>query len=55
MTALRGVDPDVTGPPVQTYAIATVMRETYLTFTRWTSLIAIVMWVLALIFSLLGN
>ena len=30
------------------------MRETYLTFARWTSLIAIAMWVLALMFSLLG-
>jgi hypothetical protein len=37
------------------WAIATVMRETYLTFARWTSLIAIVMWVLALLFSLLGH
>ena len=31
------------------------MRETYLTFARWTSLIAIVMWVLALLFSLFGH
>src|SRR5260370_39928232 len=29
VTALRTVDPDVTGPPVQTYAIATVMRHGY--------------------------
>ncbi|MDO8431616.1 MAG: MMPL family transporter [Candidatus Binatus sp.] len=29
VTALRGVEPDVTGPPVQTYAIATVMRRGY--------------------------
>ena len=29
VTALRTVDPDVTGPPVQTYAIATVMRRGY--------------------------
>ena len=36
------------------WAVATVMRETYLTFARWTSLIAIAMWVLALMFSLLG-
>jgi hypothetical protein len=35
------------------WAIATAMRETYLTFARWTSLVAIVMWVLALMFSLL--
>jgi hypothetical protein len=36
------------------WAVATVMRETYLTFARWTSLVAIAMWVLALVFSLLG-
>jgi hypothetical protein len=36
------------------WAVATAMRETYLTFARWTSLIAIVMWVLALVFSLLA-
>ena len=36
------------------WAVATVMRETYLTFARWTSLIAIVMWALALSFALLG-
>jgi len=29
VTALRTVDPDVTGPPVQTYAIASVMRHGY--------------------------
>jgi len=29
VTALRTVDPDVTGPPVQTYSIATVMRHGY--------------------------
>jgi hopanoid biosynthesis associated RND transporter like protein HpnN len=29
VSALRTVDPDVTGPPVQTYAIATVMRRGY--------------------------
>jgi hopanoid biosynthesis associated RND transporter like protein HpnN len=27
--ALRTVDPDVTGPPVQTYSLATVMRQGY--------------------------
>ena len=37
------------------WAVATAMRETYLTFARWTSLIAIVMWVLALVFSLFGR
>jgi hypothetical protein len=30
------------------------LRETYLTFALWTSAIAIVMWVLALAFFLLG-
>jgi len=37
------------------WAIATAMRETYLTFAQWTILIAIAMWVLALMFSLLGH
>lgn len=37
------------------WAVATAMRETYLTFARWSSLIAIAMWVLALLFSLLGR
>ncbi|WP_291854721.1 hypothetical protein [Bradyrhizobium sp.] len=37
------------------WAVATAMRETYLTFARWTSLVAIVMWLLALLFSLLGR
>lgn len=37
------------------WAVATAMRETYLTFARWTSLVAIVMWVLALVFSLFGR
>ena len=32
-------------------ASATVLRETYLTFARWTAAIAIVMWVIALMFS----
>jgi hypothetical protein len=31
-----------------------VLRETYLTFAMWTALIAIAMWGLALVFSLLG-
>jgi hypothetical protein len=31
-----------------------IMRETYLTFALWTSLIAIGMWLLALIFSFMG-
>ncbi len=33
------------------WASATVLRETYLTFALWTSVIAIAMWVLALVFS----
>jgi hypothetical protein len=36
------------------WASATVLRETYLTFARWTAGIAIVMWVLALMFSFFG-
>jgi hypothetical protein len=37
------------------WASSTVLRETYLTFAKWTSVIAIAMWVLALGFSLLGR
>ena len=36
------------------WASATVLRETYLTFARWTAAIAIGMWVIALAFSLVG-
>jgi hypothetical protein len=36
------------------WASATVLRETYLTFALWTSAISIAMWVLALLFSLIG-
>ena len=36
------------------WASSTVLRETYLTFARWTAAIAIAMWVLALLFSLVG-
>ena len=36
------------------WASATVLRETYLTFARWTAAIAIVMWSLALSCSLIG-
>ena len=36
------------------WASAMVLRETYLTFARWTAAIAIVMWVLALVFSFVG-
>jgi hypothetical protein len=34
--------------------ISTVMRETYLLFARWTALISIVLWSIALIFSVIG-
>lgn len=37
------------------WASATVLRDTYLTFAMWTSLISITMWMLALIFSLIGT
>jgi hypothetical protein len=33
------------------WASATILRDTYLTFALWTSVIAIVLWVLALAFS----
>jgi hypothetical protein len=36
------------------WATSTVLRETYLTFAKWTSAIAITMWVMALLFSLMG-
>ena len=34
--------------------IATVMRGTYLLFARWTAIISIVMWSIALFFSVVG-
>jgi hypothetical protein len=43
--------------PPQTHAqttISAVMRETYLLFARWTALISIVMWTIALLFSIIG-
>jgi hypothetical protein len=36
------------------FAIATVMRETYLTFATWTAAIAIAMWLIALVFAIAG-
>jgi hypothetical protein len=36
------------------YVTSTVMRETYLRFALWTSMVAIAMWLLALATSLLG-
>ena len=37
------------------WASSTVLRETYLIFAKWTSVVAIVMWVLALLFSVMGK
>jgi hypothetical protein len=37
------------------WASATVLRDTYLTFAMWTSLISVAMWILALLFSLAGT
>ena len=37
------------------WASATILRDTYLTFAMWTSMISITMWVLALIFSVFGT
>lgn len=36
------------------WASATILRDTYLTFALWTAAISIVMWVIALFFSVLG-
>jgi hypothetical protein len=43
--------------PPQDYAqwvSSTVLRETYLTFAKWTALVAIAMWAIALMFGLAG-
>jgi len=43
--------------PPQAHAqrtISAVMRETYLQFARWTALLSIVMWTIALLFSIVG-
>ena len=37
------------------WASAIVLRETYLTFALWTSVIAIAMWAIALLFTLAGK
>jgi hypothetical protein len=37
------------------WASATVLRDTYLTFALWTSMIAIAMWVIALVISVAGK
>lgn len=34
--------------------VSTIMRETYLVFARWTAMISIVMWTIALFFSIIG-
>jgi hypothetical protein len=34
--------------------ISMVMRETYMLFARWTAMISIVMWSIALVFSVIG-
>jgi hypothetical protein len=36
------------------WASATVLRDTYLTFALWTSVVSIMMWIVALLFSLAG-
>jgi hypothetical protein len=36
------------------HAVSTVMRETYLSFARWTAMVAVVMWSAALTFSAAG-
>ncbi len=42
-------------PPTSAQQItAAVMRETYMTFALWTSMVAVTMWSIALVFSALG-
>ena len=41
-------------PAYAQWATATVLEDTYLVFANWTSIISIVMWVIALICSLVG-
>ena len=36
------------------WASSTILRDTYLTFALWTSAIAIAMWLISLLFALLG-
>ena len=45
--------PEASRPPKDyaQWATATVLRETYLRFAQWTAAVAIVIWVLALLFS----
>jgi hypothetical protein len=37
------------------WASSTVLRETYFLFARWTVVISIVMWIIALLFSIFGR
>ena len=48
--------PKESRPPqaVAQKTISTLMRETYLLFARWTAIISIVMWTIALFFSVIG-
>jgi hypothetical protein len=48
--------PKESRPPqaVAQRTISTLMRETYLVFARWTAIISIVMWSIALFFSAIG-
>ena len=41
-------------PRYAQWASATVLRETYLTFALWTSIISIALWVMALVFGIAG-
>jgi hypothetical protein len=48
--------PKESRPPqsVAQRTVSTLMRETYLVFARWTAIISIVMWSIALFFSAIG-
>jgi hypothetical protein len=36
------------------FTISTILQETYVSFARWTAIVSIVMWCIALFFSLIG-
>jgi len=40
--------------PYAQFTISTILQETYVSFARWTAIISIVMWCIALFFSLIG-
>jgi hypothetical protein len=43
-------------PPASAQQVtSSIMRETYLTFAMWTSIVAIAMWLLAMLFSYAGT